>query len=356
MPQTKTEKKVVKSPAVKKPVKTASSTPADIIGMLPLIQVSKIIADASENVRYFKEAPAKLEELAKSIKEQGVIEPLIVTAEKDGGYRLAAGFRRLAAAKQAGLKVVPCIVRELNAEQRLRLSLTENIQRKNLSPMEFALNCASVREKFKWDGEKSTKKVANFLNVSPATVTQMEKLLVLDVDKRRLVHERVLGAQAGQDIAEIVKEYGPEKAQKVLSKAAEIEQEEREEKQAKADKKAAEKSKGKLKPSEAARARKREKKEAAEKESGSPAISQRSVRKAAQAEGVAPKHARKVQDLIELLEVCLGAEISKERKGLIQAIIDWQRGRVDDVALMKALVIESAAKGASANAAASGKE
>jgi ParB family chromosome partitioning protein len=79
----------------------------------------------------------ELEALSLSIKEQGVIQPLIVR-KIDDGYELVAGERRLRACKMAGLDRVPCIVKSITDEQLLEMSLVENIQRENLNPMEEA--------------------------------------------------------------------------------------------------------------------------------------------------------------------------------------------------------------------------
>lgn len=79
-----------------------------------------------------------LDELAASIKEHGVLEPLLVTANGGKSFHLVAGHRRLAGAKQAGLKTVPCIVRKLEESQQLAIQLVENLQREDLTPLEEA--------------------------------------------------------------------------------------------------------------------------------------------------------------------------------------------------------------------------
>jgi len=337
----KVEKSAKKKPATtKKPAAKLAAVPKNSVGpeagqSIHLIPIKDIVADAEANVRYFKEDPKLIEHLAESIKRDGVIEPLIVRATEElDTYGLIAGYRRLKAAKEAGLKAVPCIVREgIDDQAQLRISLTENIQRKNLSPMEFAMNCKRVRGEFAWEGETNTKKVAKFMGMDDATITQMEKLLVLPANQQRMVHENFIGAQTGQDIADIVKKFGVEKGEKVVERAAEIEQE----KQAAKEQKSAAKSKGKSgapsKPSEAARSAKAEKAERAAKK---PAITQRSVRKAAKELKVEIKHARNIKDLMEIFEVCLDGD-SEPLKVVAQAVIDWQKGEVGDEELIKVL-------------------
>ncbi len=79
----------------------------------------------------------KLEELARSIEEHGVIQPIIVR-KKDGGYELVAGERRWRAAKKAGIRKIPAIVKEYSDGQMLEIALLENLQREDLNPIEEA--------------------------------------------------------------------------------------------------------------------------------------------------------------------------------------------------------------------------
>lgn len=114
----------------------------------------------------------ELDNLADSIREHGIIQPLVVTAEKNGRYRLIAGERRLRAAKKAGLNKVFVIVRKADEEEQLELALVENIQRKDLNPIEkakayrrlmdeFSLTQAEVAEKV----GKTRPSVANTLRM-----------------------------------------------------------------------------------------------------------------------------------------------------------------------------------------------
>lgn len=79
-----------------------------------------------------------LAELASSIKEKGVLQPLVVIATESGGYELIAGERRLRASKLAGLNEVPVVVKDASRQDRLELALIENLQRQNLNPLEEA--------------------------------------------------------------------------------------------------------------------------------------------------------------------------------------------------------------------------
>jgi ParB family chromosome partitioning protein len=121
----------------------------------------------------------ELAELADSIREHGVLQPLILTrSEKPGEYVLIAGERRLRAAKQSGLARVPAIVREASEQQRLELALIENLQRTDLSPLEMAEAYRQLVEEFSLSHEEIAARVAKsrvsvtntlrLLNLSPA--------------------------------------------------------------------------------------------------------------------------------------------------------------------------------------------
>lgn len=102
---------------------------------------------------------AKIGEMAESIREQGVVQPLLVR-RKDGGFELVAGERRLRAAKLAGLPSVPVVIREMSDREALEMALVENLQREDLSALEEA--CAYVRlvEEFGLTQEEVAKRVA----------------------------------------------------------------------------------------------------------------------------------------------------------------------------------------------------
>ena len=118
-----------------------------------------------------------LDELAESIREHGVIQPLIVTRgyQEGGGYILIAGERRLEAARRAGLLRVPLLVREASDQQRLELALIENVQRADLSPLETAEAYRQLSEEF----ELSHTEIANRVAKSRVAVTNTLRLLKL---------------------------------------------------------------------------------------------------------------------------------------------------------------------------------
>ena len=119
---------------------------------------------------------ADLDELAASIREHGILQPLIVTqAAYPGQYTLIAGERRLEAARLAGLPTVPVIVREATEEQLLELALIENIQRADLGPLEMALAYKHLAEDFGLSHEDIALKVGK----KRVSVTNTLRLLKL---------------------------------------------------------------------------------------------------------------------------------------------------------------------------------
>jgi len=93
--------------------------------------------------------PEALAELAASIRSQGVVQPIVVTADGEGAYTIVAGERRWRAAQEAGLEVVPVVVRDVRDDrQLLELALVENLQRSDLNPIEEALAFQSLQDEF----------------------------------------------------------------------------------------------------------------------------------------------------------------------------------------------------------------
>lgn len=99
-----------------------------------VIAIAKIHLPSLQPRRYFD--PEKLQQLVISVKELGILEPLLVRPQEQGDYELVAGERRYRAAQAAGLNKVPVVVRELSDAEALQLSLVENLQREDLNPVE----------------------------------------------------------------------------------------------------------------------------------------------------------------------------------------------------------------------------
>ncbi len=128
----------------------------------------------------------ELSELADSIREHGVIQPLIVSEQGDGTYTLIAGERRLRASQIAGLNTVPVITRQADDRELLELALIENIQREDLSPLEAAEAYKSLEENFNLTHEEISKRVGK----NRASVTNTMRLLKLPGEVQKALLEK----------------------------------------------------------------------------------------------------------------------------------------------------------------------
>lgn len=144
----------------------------------------------------FDEAP--LAELAASIREYGILQPLLVTRAEKGRYQLIAGERRLRAAKLAGLAEVPVIERTLDEQQKLELAIIENIQRENLNPIESALSYRRLIDEFGLTQDDASKKVGK----ARSTVANALRLLSLPAEiKQGLVDGNITEGHARSILA-----------------------------------------------------------------------------------------------------------------------------------------------------------
>lgn len=169
-------------------------------GTLP---IAALQANPDQPRRHFDEEA--LEELAASLKEHGLIQPILVTPKGDG-YEIVAGERRFRASKMAGLKEVPVIIRSMSGQNQLEISLIENIQRRDLNSIETATAYAKLRDQFNLTNDQIAQRVHKS---APAVINTM-RLLKLPKEVVALIAEGQLSeGQArpliGQDPNIIVK-------------------------------------------------------------------------------------------------------------------------------------------------------
>lgn len=139
-----------------------------------MCDIDKIQPNKQQPRSYFDEE--KLNQLADSIREKGIIQPLLVTKAKGNRYHLIAGERRLRAARMVSLDEVPVVVMEESSNnERLELALIENIQRHDLNPIEEAIAYARLIDEFKLTQEEVAKKVGR----KRSTITNVLRLLTL---------------------------------------------------------------------------------------------------------------------------------------------------------------------------------
>lgn len=137
-----------------------------------MVLLSQIYPNPNQPRKYFDDE--KISELAASIKEKGIIQPLIVS-KSNGRYMIIAGERRFRASQQAGLTEVPVVIKEIDEKNTLELALIENIQREDLDPIEIAMGYEELMERFNYTQEQ----VAQKLGKERATVANTLRLLKL---------------------------------------------------------------------------------------------------------------------------------------------------------------------------------
>lgn len=167
------------------------------------LPITKLQANPDQPRRHFDQEA--LEELAASIKEHGIIQPIVVTPKGDM-YEIVAGERRFRASQLAGITKVPVIIRSLTDQNQLELSLIENIQRRDLNSIETATAYAKLRDQFNLTNDEIAKRV----HKSPSAVINTMRLLKLPKEVIALIAEgQMTEGQArpliGQDPDTIVK-------------------------------------------------------------------------------------------------------------------------------------------------------
>lgn len=171
------------APAPTPPAATVVPAPAPVAairrGQPDLIDIDLVAPNPEQPRTHFE--PEKLRELADSIREHGIIQPLIVSRDESGGYRLIAGERRLQAARLAGLDRVPVVLREAEDAELLELALIENIQRADLNAIEEALAYRRLIDEYGLTQEEAAQRVGK----SRATVANALRLLALEPEIRR---------------------------------------------------------------------------------------------------------------------------------------------------------------------------
>ena len=161
---------------VSKPAKPKSNHAADAV----MIDINKVEPNREQPRKKFDEDA--LIELSESIKQFGILQPLLCQ-ERDDYYEIVAGERRWRAAKLAGLKEVPVIIKKLTDQQIMEISLIENIQREDLNPIEEALAYKRLIEDFKLKQDE----VAERVSKSRTAVTNSMRLLKLNDKVQQMV-------------------------------------------------------------------------------------------------------------------------------------------------------------------------
>ena len=164
------------------------------------LRISEIEPNRSQPRKEFDESA--LADLADSIREHGVIQPLLVRPLPTGGYQLVAGERRWRASRMAGLGEVPVVIRELSDHEAMELALIENLQRQDLNPMEEALGYRSLMEEYQMTQEE----VAKAIGKSRPAIANSLRLLSLPQQVVDLIREGKLSAGHGRALLALEEE------------------------------------------------------------------------------------------------------------------------------------------------------
>ena len=161
-----------------------------------------------------------LEELANSIRAQGVMQPIVVRPIGTDKYEIIAGERRWRASQLAGLDTVPVVIREVPDEAAIAMALIENIQREDLNPMEEAIALSRLQQEF----ELTHQQIADAVGKSRATVTNLLRLMSLREDVQRLLEHGDLEMGHARALLSLSPELQASTAQTVVSKGLSVRQ------------------------------------------------------------------------------------------------------------------------------------
>ncbi len=167
-------------------ITTKSTENAPVLGSISMIPLSAIETNPFQPRNEFEEIA--LNELAQSIKENGIIQPITVRKLGYDKYQIISGERRFRAAQIAGLKEIPAYIRVANDQQMLELALIENIQREDLNPIEIALSYQRLIEECKLTQEELSKKIGK----QRSTVTNYLRLLKLPAPIQKGLKEGII--------------------------------------------------------------------------------------------------------------------------------------------------------------------
>ena len=177
---------------------------------IKIIDISKVKANEEQPRRFFDDN--KIAELSQSIKEHGIIQPLIVQKNDDDTYKIIAGERRWRAARVAELKEVPVIIKELSSENLLQVSLIENIQREDLNAIEEALAFKKLIKEFKFTQDRLALKIGK----SRAAIANTMRLLNLDSRVQEYIIQGVISEGHGRALLVLKNDEQYKMAQKII--------------------------------------------------------------------------------------------------------------------------------------------
>jgi ParB family chromosome partitioning protein len=159
------------------------------------IRLDRIVRNQNQPRKIFDSE--ELQSLANSIKEYGVLQPIVVTAKGDK-FQIVAGERRFRASQLAGLETIPALVRTLSGQRKLETAIIENVQRKDLNPIEFATALAKMRDQFNLTQQQISDKIGK----SVAVISNHLRLFALPEEaKKALADGKIMEGHGRQLIS-----------------------------------------------------------------------------------------------------------------------------------------------------------
>jgi ParB family chromosome partitioning protein len=195
----------------------AAAQPAPTPETPTRIRIEEIDPNPVQPRRVFE--PERMQELANSIRANGIIQPIVVRP-RDGRYQLVAGERRWRAAKLAGLEMVPVVIQEIPDDRLLEITLIENIQREDLNPIETALAFDRLTKELNLSHEQIGERTGK----DRSTITNLLRLLHLPADLQTLVANRRLSQGHARCLLGIPAELQREVAEKVVAQGLSVRQ------------------------------------------------------------------------------------------------------------------------------------
>lgn len=181
------------------------------------IDINKIVANENQPRKVFDDD--KIEELATSIKENGLIQPIIVR-KYNRGYQIIAGERRFRACKLAGLKTVPCVIKDIDDKQVDTFAIIENIQREDLSPIEEAKAYKTLIDTYKMNQTE----LANKIGKKQSTIANKLRLLKLSDDVKYALKAKQITERHARAMLSLDKEAQQQILKEVLKKSLNVKQ------------------------------------------------------------------------------------------------------------------------------------
>jgi len=188
-------------------------TRGDTLSLLPLEQIQRGKYQPRRDMD-----PAALEDLAASIRAQGVIQPIVVRPIAGGRYEIIAGERRWRASQLAGQKNIPALIRDVPDEVAIAIALIENIQRESLNPIEEAMALQRLLEEFGMTHQQ----VAEAVGKSRTTVTNLLRLLTLATSVRTMLEQNDIEMGHARALLTLPESFQIDVAQSIVQKGLSV--------------------------------------------------------------------------------------------------------------------------------------